>query len=610
MTASSSKTYAYNAMGLMTSANNGQIGAYWYDALGRQVKKTYTYSDQWGQHSGTTKFVYGINGEILTEYKTGNHPFGAEDSVTNNVVLGGQIISQRTTGTKNGAPVNDAMPLRRNHLGEVITWSVTHTAYPPPFGSGGSDQFPGQKANDETGLNDFGARNYIPGLVRWMSADPLTAKIYDPQSLVSLRQACVISSGGTGPSPAPSLSYDAFGRQVKKTYNYSDMRGQHTGTTKFVYGINGEILVEYKTGTHPSGDEDSVTNNVVLGGQIISQRTTGTKNGAPVNDAIPLRRNHLGEVITLNYGIPTAYQQPFNSGGSDQFPGEKVNEETGLSNFGARNYRPTHARWMSPDSITGHAYDPQSLNKYTYVRNDPVNLVDPDGRSVFSFLGGIFGKIGSSITNWYWYEPETSGFSDPYMLPYLIFVANQELAGFPDFFANAMDQNAGGGIGGVFKLSDDKAKQARTIALSGDCKSFLEGLIKRLDGKLSNAFSIDQLLKNLSKADFQNVESLGPGHYEHVDGNTIQMAATAYSNHYYNYGTGDIQSRPGDEFTVYLHATFHLAMSSADGKTNITDQELYQSLGSQWQIPVNDSLKGAIVGLAFATNCGPNAVPR
>jgi len=69
------------------------------------------------------------------------------------------------------------------------------------------------------------------------------------------------------------------------------------------------------------------------------------------------------------------------SGGSDQFAGHKVDEETGLKDFGARYYNPTTKRWNTADSLTAHIYDPQSLNKYAYVRNDPVNLVDPDGRA-------------------------------------------------------------------------------------------------------------------------------------------------------------------------------------------------------------------------------------
>ncbi len=36
-------------------------------------------------------------------------------------------------------------------------------------------------------------------------------------------------------------------------------------------------------------------------------------------------------------------------------------------------------RFMTPDPIAGSIADPQSLNRYSYARNDPVNLVDPFG---------------------------------------------------------------------------------------------------------------------------------------------------------------------------------------------------------------------------------------
>ena len=34
---------------------------------------------------------------------------------------------------------------------------------------------------------------------------------------------------------------------------------------------------------------------------------------------------------------------------------------------------------MSPDPLGGQTIDPQTLNKYSYVRNNPVNLTDPTG---------------------------------------------------------------------------------------------------------------------------------------------------------------------------------------------------------------------------------------
>jgi hypothetical protein len=35
---------------------------------------------------------------------------------------------------------------------------------------------------------------------------------------------------------------------------------------------------------------------------------------------------------------------------------------------------------MSGDPLEGDAIDPQSLNKYAYVRDNPINLIDPSGR--------------------------------------------------------------------------------------------------------------------------------------------------------------------------------------------------------------------------------------
>ena len=36
-------------------------------------------------------------------------------------------------------------------------------------------------------------------------------------------------------------------------------------------------------------------------------------------------------------------------------------------------------RFSSPDPLGGHLYDPQTLNKYAYVRNNPLSLTDPSG---------------------------------------------------------------------------------------------------------------------------------------------------------------------------------------------------------------------------------------
>ena len=50
-----------------------------------------------------------------------------------------------------------------------------------------------------------------------------------------------------------------------------------------------------------------------------------------------------------------------------------------LLDYNARFYSPYLNRWIQPDTIIPDQDDPQSWDRYAYVRNNPVNLVDPSG---------------------------------------------------------------------------------------------------------------------------------------------------------------------------------------------------------------------------------------
>jgi len=83
-----------------------------------------------------------------------------------------------------------------------------------------------------------------------------------------------------------------------------------------------------------------------------------------------------GNIIT---GTPTEHYL---------FTGKERDSESGLDNFGARYYTSNFGRFITPDWAarpTAVPYavfgDPQSLNLYTYVRNDPVTLADADGHA-------------------------------------------------------------------------------------------------------------------------------------------------------------------------------------------------------------------------------------
>src|SRR5271169_2226822 len=73
------------------------------------------------------------------------------------------------------------------------------------------------------------------------------------------------------------------------------------------------------------------------------------------------------------------------------FTGKERDSESNLDNFGARYDASSLGRFMSPDwsaKPQGVPYaefaDPQSLNLYAYVRNNPLSRMDADGHYQFN----------------------------------------------------------------------------------------------------------------------------------------------------------------------------------------------------------------------------------
>ena len=64
-----------------------------------------------------------------------------------------------------------------------------------------------------------------------------------------------------------------------------------------------------------------------------------------------------------------------------QFTQKERDVETGLDYFGARYYGSGHGRFTGADPLmaSGRASVPQSWNRYSYVLNNPLKLIDPSG---------------------------------------------------------------------------------------------------------------------------------------------------------------------------------------------------------------------------------------
>jgi RHS repeat-associated protein len=60
-----------------------------------------------------------------------------------------------------------------------------------------------------------------------------------------------------------------------------------------------------------------------------------------------------------------------------KFNGKELDEETGFYYYGARYYNPKFSIWLSVDPL---AESFPNWNPYNYTMQNPINLIDPDGR--------------------------------------------------------------------------------------------------------------------------------------------------------------------------------------------------------------------------------------
>ena len=64
----------------------------------------------------------------------------------------------------------------------------------------------------------------------------------------------------------------------------------------------------------------------------------------------------------------------------------------------ARYYLPEIGRFISPDSIVPDPTNPQSYNRYAYVRNSPLNYTDPSGHRECQII------CDGEVPNWRTYQ--------------------------------------------------------------------------------------------------------------------------------------------------------------------------------------------------------------
>ncbi len=104
--------------------------------------------------------------------------------------------------------------------------------------------------------------------------------------------------------------------------------------------------------------------------------------------------------LNLPFGETMAEQRSYTDNFNNRwkFNGKELDEETGLYYYGARFYNPSTSLWLSVDPL---AEKFPAWSPYNYTMNNPVNMVDPDGRAPLDWYqsnktGSIIWREGSA----------------------------------------------------------------------------------------------------------------------------------------------------------------------------------------------------------------------
>jgi RHS repeat-associated protein len=120
-------------------------------------------------------------------------------------------------------------------------------------------------------------------------------------------------------------------------------------------------------------------------------RDRGAASAAIPAGIVYYHTNHLGSTMLANtsgdgvtsLGFENTNYHPYgeSTGSAPEFAftGQRFLAGIGLYHFGARWYDAAMGRFLQPDPLVPEPFNPQSLNRYSYALNDPVNRVDPTG---------------------------------------------------------------------------------------------------------------------------------------------------------------------------------------------------------------------------------------
>jgi RHS repeat-associated protein len=228
-----------------------------------------------------------------------------------------------------------------------------------------------------------------------MTSDGTNVYTYDAENRITQ-----VNLPGTNGALVATYVYDADGHRVQKVSTVGN-NSDPAGTWIFFYDQAGRWVQEFN-----SPNNIFVRGNFYAGGRHVAFVGGGNTTFSH-SDWLGTERMRNGYSSPTN--LESCSSLPFGDGlsctNSDispaHFTGKDRDAATGLDNFGARFDSSSLGRFMSPDPFGGHQEDPQTLNRYAYVRNNPLNLTDPTGLDFYLNCeknNGTTCQGGTSIT--------------------------------------------------------------------------------------------------------------------------------------------------------------------------------------------------------------------
>lgn len=200
----------------------------------------------------------------------------------------------------------------------------------------------------------------------------ISAVSYDHQNL----PLTLTSNGVTS-----SYRYDDAGQRITK---------QVAGGNTEVYVLNGGSSLGVVT-VNGSGMPTSWFFNVLAGDRVIGRQPNTGNRRHYHTDLLGSTRAVVESVAIVESYDPEPWGlllpgRTLGSGTKEGFTGKERDAESGLDYFGARLYMPALARWTSIDPL---AEKHPEWSPYNYVMNNPLALLDPDGRQVTANRGPL-----------------------------------------------------------------------------------------------------------------------------------------------------------------------------------------------------------------------------